>query len=175
MAHAANTVRVPGILHDRRRIMRLTPLVGGASILVVAATACSSSESGASNDSPAVASSTSTPTSEPCSNGPRYTAESSFPYEAKDPFPGEPACTLHCGEVPKGASGFATAGALPSGACEGTSSCNMAAEALCSCPGSAQQRGPVNGYRCRCVDGSWKCSLISQGASLCTCDDGDAG
>jgi hypothetical protein len=125
--------------------------------LVASATGCSSS----SEDE----------TVNACSTGPLYTPATVFPFEGNgaDTY-SEHTCKRHCGqEENRGGSGFSTVAALPSGACSGSEVCDLAAEQLCTCPEGIQQRGPVNGYRCRCTDGSWACSLISAGASICSC------
>jgi len=57
--------------------------------------------------------------------------------------------------------------ALPSGPCTSDEpECQMGAV---GCPCGEH---PYNGYRCACSSGTWACTLVSQGASMCTCDEG---
>jgi len=68
--------------------------------------------------------------------------------------------------------GFVTAAALPSGSCSGDDGCDLGARLVCACPAA---RGPVNGYRCACEAGQWRCWMASQGGSPCANDVCDAG
>lgn len=136
----------------------------GSALLVVLLIACSS------KTEPAAA----------CSTGPTYDRGfQGFGYEPDGTT--NNTCTPHCGYTgaPNGGPGgnLFYADALPSGACDGSGSpCNMAVGITCC---GATERGPSNGpvhlMRCSCLDGNWKCVIVTHGAGACGCSQRDAG
>lgn len=86
-----------------------------------------------------------------------------LPYDASAASTTYPRCAPRCG-ASTAFDGFPRASALPTGACEGASTCDMPAVPTCGC---TEDRGPVNGYRCTCESGTWRCVVVSQGGSIC--------
>lgn len=93
------------------------------------------------------------------------TSDTEFAFDDTPPDAPLPECIPTCG-AHKSAEGFYRADALPAGSCTAAdAACEMGAHQLCPC---TTDRGPVNGYRCSCVEGRWTCVVWSQGASVCS-------
>lgn len=56
---------------------------------------------------------------------------------------------------------------LPAGACAAASACNLPVWHPCVC---AKEHAGIDGYECRCVDGSWRCDRTAVGATACRLD-----
>src|SRR5689334_13020965 len=82
-------------------------------------------------------------------------------------------CIPHCGYAPEMGPGlsFYYADALPSGVCtEARSPCSMTVAITCCGERTrGPTGGPVHGMTCRCVNGQWKCEIVSMGAAACRC------
>jgi hypothetical protein len=104
-----------------------------------------------------------------CSTGPAYDYQSQFPSEyVAVPDPALPECTPRCGTGRRGGAtvNYFPIEALPSGACSVEAElCTMGAQATCPCE---NEQAPANVYRCRCTGGSWLCTIIQGGGSICT-------
>ncbi len=129
---------------------------------VVFLLACSSS-------TPAEPASDADPSPLTCASYDGPPSEGHLPYEGSSAT--GPTCRPRCG-ANEAFDNFYSASALPTGSCEGSVTCDMAAVPKCGC---AEDRGPVNGYRCACESGTWRCWIVSQGGSICRDSCPDAG
>ena len=148
----------------------LVSLIGATSLFaVIAGAACASGRVVDDADAAVIVDGAVDAPSAPCSNGPRYGANTYFPVDLTATATAP--CTLHCGDVERVVNCPFTIADLPSGACapEG-SSCGMGAAVPCCDPG---QSSPVNSYVCKCSAGVWACSVSGVGLGGCSrCDGG---
>ena len=125
-----------------------------ASLAVLVVTSCSSSGSRSA-----------------CSTGPDYDPNVTFPYEEDQTI--YPTCVDRC-VASRPAPRPRTLETLPSGACDVEGErCWTSVQYFCQ-PTNASP-GRVDGMRCTCTSGSWRCVITSPGAGTCGGVDGGAG
>lgn len=125
--------------------------LAGLSLLVVASCSTSSSASRSA-----------------CSTGPDYDPNVTFPVE--DDQTVYPTCLDRC-VAGRPAPQPRTLQTLPSGACEVEGErCSVTVQYFCA--PNATSPGRVDGMRCSCTSGSWRCVTTSQGAGTCGQDSG---
>lgn len=113
-----------------------------------------------------------------CSTGPAYPDDHSFPVIDSAEAGSLPRCVPRCGAVIGGYHGAHYFDGLPSGSCESDGfACQMAAQQRCACTTAI---GPLHGFLCRCIAGTWSCAIYSQGGLACgepcpILDDGGTG
>jgi hypothetical protein len=97
-----------------------------------------------------------------CSTGPDYPEDFVFPSEPVDPNENEyPSCLPRCGLTAQ-----VTRGSLPSGACEVEGErCHASLSYFCGTTSGGL--GRLDGMRCTCTDGSWRCVIITMGGGVC--------
>jgi hypothetical protein len=101
-----------------------------------------------------------------------YLDDHSFP-DAPDPsHQNFSHCAPRCGSTTRFADNFYSTDALPAGdCCDDVETCMMLAHQICPCP---VNRGPVNEYRCSCLNGKWSCAITLRGGSTCLTRPGSA-
>ena len=133
----------------------MTTLRLSFALAVVAAIGC------ASSTTPTAPTGAVTFISTPCA--PSDTPIPKYPVDTST-TPGSGAhCAPVCTERARDTDNFFFEDALPSGACSGTQTCELAARTPCACGG----QGSLDVYRCACAGGAWTCTDVGQGGATC--------